>query len=96
LTAVAESVSSVLRGCQRPGLLHLPDGAAPSAEDALYLLGEWGFGYDDWQQFTMREALREQPDGRWAAKEVGLEVPRQNGKGELYEGRECLGPVLLR
>jgi hypothetical protein len=39
--------------------------------------------------------LREQPDGRWAAKEVGVEEPRQNGKGEILEGRECLGLFYL-
>jgi hypothetical protein len=87
--------SAALIGRQRPGLLHLPDGTAATAEDALYLLGEWGFGYDEWQEFTMRSALLEQPDGRWAAKEFGLEIPRQNGKGEEIEGRECLGLFYL-
>lgn len=43
----------------------------------------------------MGVALREQPDGRWAAKEFGLEVARQNGKGELIEGREALGLFYL-
>lgn len=87
--------SAALRGNQRPALLHLPDGSDAYADDALYLLGEWGFGYDDWQQFAIRCALREQPDGRWAAKEFGLEIPRQNGKGELIEGREALGLFYL-
>src|SRR5689334_3882573 len=94
--SVLESVApAACRGSQRPGLLHLPDGSQADVDDALYLLGEWGFGYDEWQDFTMAAALREQPDGRWAAKEFGLEVPRQNGKGELIEGRECLGLFYL-
>jgi hypothetical protein len=64
-------------------------------EDALYLLAAWGFDYDEWQEFTIGAALAEQADGRWAAKEFGLEVPRQNGKGELIEGREVLGLFYL-
>lgn len=61
----------------------------------MYLLGEWGFGYDEAQQFVIASSLREQPDGRWVAKEVGIEEPRQNGKGETIEGRECLGLFYL-
>jgi hypothetical protein len=96
LTALVSSGLSGLRGNQRPRLLHLPSGASTlNAEEPLYFLGEWGFGYIDWQQFVLRNALAEQADGRWAAKEVGLEVGRQNGKGEVVEGRECLGLFYL-
>lgn len=41
-----------------------------------------------WQQLVLRDALRELPDGRWAAFEVGLVVPRQNGKGSVLEALE--------
>jgi hypothetical protein len=82
-------------GNQRPGLLHLPEGTDQHSEDALYLLGEWGFGYDEAQEFAMRCSLLEQPDGRWSAKEFAFEEPRQNGKGETIEGRECLGLFYL-
>jgi hypothetical protein len=95
LTGSVGSVRSGLRGSQRPGLLHLPDGSDTYVGDALYLLDEWGFGYDEAQQFVIASSLREMPDGRWAAKEFGLEEPRQNGKGEAAEGRECLGLFYL-
>jgi hypothetical protein len=95
LSALASAAPTGLQGSQRPGLLHLPDGSDAYVEDALYLLGEWDFGYDEAQRFVMASALREQPDGRWAAKEVGVEEPRQNGKGEILEGRECLGLFYL-
>jgi hypothetical protein len=86
---------SALRGNQRPGLLHLPDGSETYVDDALDLLGEWGFDYDVGQMFVISSSLRELPDGRWAAKEIGIEEPRQNGKGEMIEGRECLGLFYL-
>lgn len=84
-----------LQGSQRPGLLHLPEGSSAEVDDALYLLDEWGFTYDEAQRLVITAALREQPNGRWAAKEVGVEEPRQNGKGETIEGRECLGLFYL-
>jgi hypothetical protein len=96
LSVLASVALSVLRGNQRPGLLHLPDGTDAHVDDALYLLGEWGFTYDDAQRFVIASSLRELPDGRWAAKEVGVEEPRQNGKGEKIEGRECLGLFYLQ
>jgi hypothetical protein len=95
LTASVVLAPPALRGNQRPGLLHLPDGTDAYVDDALDLLGEWGFEYDVSQLFVLSSALAEMPDGRWAAKEVGLEEPRQNGKGEVLEGRECLGLFYL-
>lgn len=94
--SVLESVAPTdVRGSQRPGLLHLPDGSDAHISDALYLCGEWGFGFDPAQEFVLGASLREQPDTRWACKEIGLEEPRQNGKGEIIEGREALGLFYL-
>jgi hypothetical protein len=95
LSALASAGLSALQGEQRPGLLHLPDGSDAYVGDALDLLGEWGFGYDVGQLLVISSSLLEMPDGRWAAKEVGVEEPRQNGKGEILEGRECLGLFYL-
>lgn len=61
----------------------------------MYLLGEWGFELDEWQRSVLTGSLLERPDGLWVAKEVGVEVPRQNGKGELLEARACIGLFLL-
>jgi hypothetical protein len=43
----------------------------------------------------LRHSLGERPDGKWAAFEVGLNVPRQNGKGSILEARELAGLFLL-
>ncbi len=50
---------------------------------------------DPWEEFVLASSLGERPDGRWAAKEVGLVVPRQNGKGEILLAREIAGLFLL-
>jgi hypothetical protein len=43
---------------------------------------------DPWQQLVLRHALGEQANHLWASFEVGLVVPRQNGKGSVLEALE--------
>jgi hypothetical protein len=43
----------------------------------------------------LHNALGERPDGKWAAFEVGIEVPRQNGKGGILEAFGLAGLFLL-
>jgi len=50
---------------------------------------------DDWQRFALDCALGERADGKWAAFEVGIVVPRQNGKGAILEARELAGLFLF-
>lgn len=50
---------------------------------------------DPWQQLVLRDALGERVDGKWSAFEVGLVVPRQNGKGSILEARELAGLFLF-
>jgi phage terminase large subunit-like protein len=54
-----------------------------------------GLALDPWEEHVLCESLGERPDGRWAAFEVGLVVPRQNGKGTILEARELAGLFLL-
>lgn len=42
---------------------------------------------DPWQRLVLDGALRERSDGNWAARRVGLVVPRQNGKGAILEAK---------
>jgi phage terminase large subunit-like protein len=54
-----------------------------------------GLILDPWQQLVLQGALGELPSGDWAAFEVGLVVPRQNGKGSILEARELAGLFLF-
>ena len=54
-----------------------------------------GLHLDEWQQWILRHSLGETADGKWAAREVGLMVSRQNGKGALLEARELAGLFIL-
>lgn len=47
------------------------------------------------QQLVLEGALGERPDGSWAAFEVGVVEPRQNGKGGIIQARELAGLYLF-
>lgn len=83
-------------GVQRPRVLTLPvEVRSTSGIEAAELAASAGLVLDDWQRFALDVALSERADGRWSAFEVGLIVPRQNGKGSILEARELAGLFLF-
>jgi hypothetical protein len=54
-----------------------------------------GLNLDPWQEMVLRQALGRRADGKWSAFEVGLVVPRQNGKGAILEALELAALYLL-
>lgn len=54
-----------------------------------------GLILDPWEEYILGESLGERADHKWAAFEVGVVVPRQNGKGSILEARELTGLFLL-
>lgn len=67
-------------GVQTPTHFVAPLWHSSAADDAIDLAAVAGLELLPWQQLVLRNALGEKHD-RWAAFEVGLVVPRQNGKG---------------
>ena len=61
----------------------------------MELAASAGLILDPWQELVLEGALGEGPDGKWAASEVGVIVPRQNGKGGVIEARELAGLFLF-
>src|ERR1035437_7438364 len=68
-------------GNQRPRISHSPRYGRSRGPEAIELAAMAGLILYDWQQWILTEALGETPDGKWTAREVGLMVSRQNGKG---------------
>ncbi len=68
------------------------DSAGP---EATALAASAGLILDPWQAHALEVGLAEQGDGRWAAREVGLVVPRQNGKGSILEALIVAALVLF-
>ena len=56
---------------------------------------EHGLTLDPEQELVLAESLGVRDSGRWQTLEVGLHVPRQNGKGEILIARELFGLFVL-
>jgi hypothetical protein len=73
----------------------VPDGVRhPDGQAALELVEAAGLILDPWQKLVLEQSLL-QAGGKWAAFEVGLVCPRQNGKNALIEARELAGLFVL-
>ena len=81
-------------GRQEPRFLSRPLFSTSASEEAIGFCLAAGMELDPWQELTLEVALGE-VDRRWAATEVGLIVPRQNGKGEILAARELAGLFLF-
>lgn len=77
-----------IQGSQQPRLRSVPSYVSTAGDDAIELAASAGLHLDPWQQLVLRDAMGERADGKWAAFEVGLIVPRQNGKGSVLEALE--------
>lgn len=79
-----------------PRYRYVPTFASSAGRDAIDLWeGASGDRLDDWQREVLVGGMGE-TSGRWAATEVGVIVPRQNGKGSILEARELFGLYLDR
>lgn len=65
-----------------------PPAASSAAQDAIDIAASCGLILDPWQKLVLHDALGERADGQWAAFEIALLVPRQNGKGAILEAIE--------
>lgn len=83
------SLRSVPRvGAQRPRICSVPPQVSSAGGEAVELAERAGLRLDPWQAWVLDQALGERADGKWSAFEVGLVVPRQNGKGSILEALE--------
>lgn len=84
--------SGKVYGNQRSRIFTTPGTAVSTAgQEAIDLAEKAGLHLDPWQQWILREAMGEKADGMWAAPEVAVNVPRQNGKGGVIEARVLWG-----
>lgn len=87
--------TAVLTGVQTPRISSIPPYVSSAGQEAIDLAAQIGLILDPWQQFCMHHGLGERKDGKWAAFECGVIVPRQNGKDSLFEARELAGLFLF-
>ncbi|QDM55899.1 terminase large subunit [Gordonia phage Trax] len=75
---------------------HVPLFHTSLGEDAIILARLAGLDLDEWQQNVLECSLRYKETGKFAAPDMTLIVPRQNGKGSIIEARELAGLFLLK
>lgn len=95
MTRSEHAATPVGLGRQRPRIEALPLFHTSAGDDAVDLAASVGLFLDPWQEHVLRGSLGERADGKWASFEVGLVVPRQNGKNSCLEARELAGMFLF-
>lgn len=71
-----------------PRFLSRPEAASSAGPEAVELARTAGLVLLPWQEMVLEAALAETSEGFCASFEVGLVVPRQNGKGGVLEAAE--------
>lgn len=74
-----------------PRVHWVPESPESLGDRAVEFARRIGMDLDPEQEMVLRESLGVRADGRWQTREVGLNVPRQNGKGEILIARELFG-----
>lgn len=93
---MTKSQPVALLGEAPPRVLVAPSGSkANSWEDVADLSARAGVVLDEWQELILQAAMGERRDNTWAAKRVGVTVPRQNGKSQLLVSRALAGALLF-
>jgi hypothetical protein len=82
-------------GARPPRIFHQPSYVTSAGKEAIDLARLAGLELDPWQQDFLIASLGEDADGRWAAMECALVVPRQNGKNAVLLARELAGLFIL-
>lgn len=82
-------------GAQVPTNFLAPLWHTTAGDDAVDLAAVCGIKLLPWQQLVLRNALGEDKTGRYMAQQVGLIVPRQNGKNVVLLARELAGLFLF-
>lgn len=74
---------TVLMGRQTPLTLVTPPITYSRGQEVVEFAASLGMDLDPWQQDVLHWALAHDGSGKWSSYEVGLVVPRQNGKTEV-------------
>lgn len=96
MSTLLERPPSDLSGSQTPRYSLVP----PATHDtlgqyAVDFAAKAGLHLDPWQQTVLRGSMGLTAERKWAARNVGLLVPRQSGKGAVLEARELFGLFVL-
>lgn len=89
MTALAEG--PLVLGSREPRIGVYPVSAVSAGRLAVDLARQAGLRLDPWQCLVLERSLGLRDDRRWASREAGLIVARQNGKSAIFEARILAG-----
>lgn len=81
-------------GSQEPRIRVEPQRTSTDGRDAAFLMDEYGYKLDKWQQDVIDCWLGRDENGAYNVTSAGLALPRQNGKNVCLEAREFYGLVV--
>lgn len=84
-----------LIGNREPTFLTIPEGDTARGDQAVEFARFIGMSLFPWQEDMLRDMCRTKDDGKFAARECVVSIPRQNGKGEVLVARELAGVYLF-
>ena len=84
-----------LLGSRLPRVCSHPPYKQTYGPEAVELAASAGLHADPFQADILDVMLAVHPGGRWVCPECGMVIPRQNGKGAIYEIRALAGLYLL-
>lgn len=90
-SALAVPPESLPEGVQRARISCSPSCSSSAGIEAIQAYELTGRKLDQWQKDELIGGCGEREDGRWAAFEVAVVAPRQNGKDEIFLARELAG-----
>jgi len=79
----------------RPRVHWVPTPQRTLGDEAVAFARRCGMTLDPEQELVLAGALGLRDDDRWQTREVGVNMPRQNGKGEILIARELFGIFCL-
>jgi len=74
-----------------PRVMAVPPAPSSLGSRAVEFSRRVGLRLDPEQEMVLERSLGVRDDGRWQTFEVGINQPRQNGKGEILMARELFG-----
>lgn len=83
-----------MKGSQEPRIKIEPQRTSTDGRDAAFLMDEYGYKLDKWQQDVIDCWLGRDERGAYNVTSAGLALPRQNGKNVCLEAREFYGLVV--
>lgn len=86
---------TALRGSRQARVCTHPPYQETYGPEAVELAASAGLVADPWQADILDVMLAVDPSGQWICSELGMVIPRQNGKGSVYEVRALAGLYLL-